>query len=88
MLGFVSLAGIEVPPPFENLDLVLNDSIAGTKLHEGDRPVGYWINHDALAQYSKIWRKMTAFAEDSTGKRYVSSYPAAKEKPPRWVVPD
>jgi hypothetical protein len=46
---FISLAGIEIPPPFENLNLVLNDSIAGTKLHEGDRPVGYWINHDALA---------------------------------------
>jgi len=81
---FICIAALEVPG---DKNYVLNDSIEGTKLGEGDKPAGYIVNHDGMAQYSDKWREIRAFVVDSAGKRYNSLYPQKNAKPPRWVVP-
>lgn len=81
---FICIAALETP---DGVDFILNDSVVGTKLGEGDKPEAYLFNHDGIAKYSNKWREIRAFAEDSTGKRYQSKYPAKDAKPPRWVVP-
>lgn len=84
---FISIVAIALPPGFEHAYLVMQDSIAGKKLDEGEKPLGVFVPYERLAQYSRVWRKMRACAEDSTGKRYHSAYPAKDAKTPPWVTP-
>ena len=57
---------------FEHTHLVLKESIPGQKLSEGDAPAGFLVNYEGLWQYSKNWRDMRAYTEDSAGGKYVS----------------
>jgi hypothetical protein len=63
--------------------LVLNDSIKGKRLEEGDKPEAFIVNYDQIAQYKEHWDKIRAMAEDSTGKAYYSPYP---KKKPSWAM--
>ena len=81
---FISIAGISLPG--DGLG-ILGESIAGAKLNEGDKPAAYLVAHNGFAEHAKQWRKIRAFVEDSTGKRYYSKYPAKNDDPPNWAVP-
>jgi hypothetical protein len=83
---FISVVALELPKGFEHSHLILNTSIAGIRLSEGDKPIAHMINYTDLAQYSSQWQKIRAYAEDSTGKRYFSEYPAKHSSKPSWVV--
>jgi hypothetical protein len=80
---FICIAALEVP---DGVDFILNDSVVGIKLGEGEKPAGFLFNHDGMAKYSNKWREIRAFVVDSTGKRYTSKRPAKDAKPPRWVT--
>ncbi len=79
---FISVAALEIPN--SSAVYVLNDSLSGAKLGEGDKPAAYFVSHDGLAKHSQNWRRIRAFVEVSTGQRYYSSYPRRNEPPP-WV---
>lgn len=80
---YISIAALEMP---DDMDFILNDSVVGTKLGEGDKPAGYLFNDDEMAKYSNKWRKIRAFVVDSTGKRYTSKRSSRNAKSPRWVM--
>jgi len=82
---FIGAAAIQVEG---GATYLLSDAIPGTKLQEGDKPAGYFVNHDGMAQHFGEWRKVRAFVEDSTGKKYWSKYPSKSDKPPAWVTSD
>jgi hypothetical protein len=82
---FISVIALTLSKGFEHTHLVLDESIGGKKLGESEKPLGIFVPYDGLAQYSKAWRKMRAYAEDSTGKRYYSKFPEKDAKTPPWV---
>ncbi len=82
---FIAIAAIEVPN--SPTIYVLNDSLAGSKLAEGDKPAGYFISHEGMAVHAAYWRKLRAFVEVSTGEKYYSDYPRKDEPPPKWALP-
>jgi len=82
---FISIVALEPPKGFDHTHLVLEQSIGGTKLGEGEKPMGVLFPYDGLEQYTEVWRKIRAYAEDSTGKRYYSSLPRKDAKAPPWV---
>lgn len=81
---FISIVALELPDGFRHTHLILNDSIPGKKLCEGDAPAGFLVKYDGLEQYSKVWRKIRAYVEDSAGGEYYSEK-IDKEKTPSWV---
>jgi len=82
---FISVVAIELPKGFTHSHLILNASMAGTKSSEGDKPIAHIINYTDLAQYAGQWRKIRAYAEDSTGKKYFSKFPAQGSPKPSWA---
>lgn len=82
---FISIIALKLPKGFKHSHLVLTKSISGTKLGEGDEPMGILVPYEGLEQYSKVWRKIRAYAEDSTGKQYYSRLPRKDEETPPWV---
>jgi hypothetical protein len=84
---FISIVALELPKGHDHTHLILMKSLDGTKLGEGDKPMGVFVPYEDLAQYSKVLREMRAYAEDSTGKRYHSKYPTKDTPTPPWVVP-
>ncbi len=84
---FISVVALDLPKGFKNSNLLLNASVGGAKLSEGDKPIAHIIDHTDLAQYSSQWQKIRAYAEDSTGKHYFSEYPAKNSPKPSWVIP-
>jgi len=83
---FISVVALELPKGFKHSHLIVSSSIAGTKLSEGDKPNAHIVNYNELAQYSGEWRKIRAYAEDSTGKKYFSEFPSKTAKSPSWVT--
>jgi hypothetical protein len=69
---FISIVTLELPKGFKNTHLVLLDSVQGTKLSEGDKPLGLVVNYEGLQQYANQWRQLRAYVEDSAGKKYRS----------------
>ena len=84
---FISVVALELPKGLKHRHLILDTSIVGTKLSEGDKPIAHMISYADLAQYSDQWRRIRAYAEDSTGEYYFSEYPAKNSSKPSWVVP-
>ena len=82
---FVSAVALELPRGLEHSHLLLNTSIIGVKLCEGDQPAKHIVSYSRLCEYSKGWRDIRAYAEDSTGTRYFSDFPRKDAKPPSWV---
>jgi hypothetical protein len=82
---FISSVALELPKGFKRRYLVKLETIGGTKLDEGEKPMGILIPYDGLEQYSKVWRKIRAYAEDSTGRQYHSSLPLKDAETPPWV---
>ena len=80
---FISIAAIEIPNT--STVYVLSDSLAGTKLAEGDKPAAYFISHEGMAVHAAYWRKVRAFVEVSTGEKYYSDYPRKNGAPPKWA---
>jgi hypothetical protein len=64
--------------------LIVDDSIKGTRLAEGDPAAGFVVNQDDMVKHSAVWRHIRAIAEDSTGKTYISK--KVREKP-SWAKP-
>jgi hypothetical protein len=81
---YIGAAALTVPKGFKHTHLVLAESIPGKKLSEGDAPAKFRVNHDGLEEYSKQWRDVRGYAEDSTGRRYVSKRLPESPVPP-WV---
>lgn len=82
---FISAVALEVPSEGPRKLLVSMENIQGKKLSEGDMPITHIVSYSQLCPYSPFWKKMRAYAEDSTGKRYYSKFPAADAKAPQWV---
>jgi hypothetical protein len=61
-------------------------SLDGTKLGESEGPLPVWVPYEGLSEYSKVWRKIRAYAEDSTGKQYRSKLPEKGAPKPPWVT--
>lgn len=90
--GVVSIANVGRRPaylshvalrlPDKNRFLVLEESIVGVRLAEGDPPKAYIVNQDELKDYSQHWKKITAQVEDTTGKRWISN---KISKQPSWA---
>jgi hypothetical protein len=81
-LGIVAL---EIAPETKckHGHLILNDSIKGKRLDEGDKPEAFIVNYNQMVEYKDHWDKIRALAEDSTGKKYYSDYP---KKKPSWAM--
>jgi hypothetical protein len=79
----VGIVALVLPEKYEHSHLILNESVQGKRLEEGDRPEGFIVNYDGLAQYKADWNKIRAMAEDSTGKVYYSDFP---KKKPSWAA--
>jgi hypothetical protein len=80
----LSIVALEIDPKTKHKfgHMVLNDSIKGKRLEEGDKPEGFMVNYDQMDQYKEHWAKIRAMAEDSTGMTYYSAYP---KKKPSWA---
>ena len=52
---------------------------------EGDAPAVFVVNYENLKQYSGVWRKIRAYAEDSAGKKYWSKQ-VERAHVPSWAV--
>jgi hypothetical protein len=81
---FLSVVALKVPRGFDSSHLVLHESIQGRKLEEGNAPAVFIVNYDGLARYSRSWRKLRAYAEDSAERQYLSKR-LAKTPVPSWV---
>ena len=81
---FISATALEIPNSPEIH--VLQDSISGVKLAEGDKPAAYLVSREWVAVHVGKWRKMRAFVEVSTGGKYYSAYPRRNEPPPNWAT--
>ena len=82
---FISAVAIETTE--QNTLLLLDESMQGTKLSEGDKPAAYFATHNGMEKYAAHWRKMRAYVEVSTGEKYWSDYPSKDTKPPKWAHP-
>jgi hypothetical protein len=82
---YISVAALKLPKGFRYTHLILKQSMQGTKLSEGDAPATFLIDHAKLTQYSKQWRKVRGYAEDTAGKKYVSKK-VPRSSVPSWVV--
>jgi hypothetical protein len=78
----LSVVALEIGGHQKYSHLILNDSIKGKRLDEGNKPEGFMVNYDQMAQYKEVWDKIRAVAEDSNGKSYYSEYPKDK---PSWA---
>jgi hypothetical protein len=78
----LSIVGLEIGGHQKYSHLILNDSIKGKRLDEGDTPEAFMVNYDQMAEYKEVWNKIRAVAEDSNGKSYYSGYPKDK---PSWA---
>lgn len=84
---YISIVALELPKTSALSHFILNESIEGTKLLEGDKPLGYFVwDYDSLKPYANAWAKIRAYAEDSTGRTYYSEYPSADSKAPKWSL--
>ena len=81
---FITAAALVLPKNYNDV-LVLQDSIRGTKLGEGDKPVTYFIDQSELVEFSKEWYKIRAEVQDSTNRSY-SSKRVSKKNVPSWVI--
>ena len=81
---YISVAALEVPKGFRYSHLILKESMPGRKLSEGDPPATFSVNYDGLAHYSKHWRKVRGYVEDSAGGKYVSKK-LPKSEVPSWA---
>jgi hypothetical protein len=81
---YLGIVALEIDPETKCKygHLVLNDSISGARLGEGDKPAAFIVNYDQMVQYKEHWSKIRAMAEDSTGKAYYSDYPKSM---PSWA---
>lgn len=68
---YISAVALE-PPKGVATHLVLEESLQGTKLSEGDAPLTFVVSYEKLPQFSKKWHKIRAYAEDSAGCKYFS----------------
>jgi len=82
---FTSVVALELPKGFNHSHLVIRNSIQGQKLAEGDAPAVFVVNYENLKQYSGVWRKIRAYAEDSAGKKYWSKQ-VERAHVPSWAV--
>lgn len=77
----IGAVALQVPKGFDHTHLVLKKSMPGQTLSEGDPPAGFLVDYAGLEKYAKNWRDLRAYAEDSTGAKYIS------KKLPRANVP-
>jgi hypothetical protein len=78
----LAIVALELPKKYRTSHLILNQSIQGKRLDEGDKPEGFIVNYDQLSEYKADWNKIRAMAEDSAGKTYFSEFP---KKKPSWA---
>jgi hypothetical protein len=93
---YISVAALRVPNSFKywfkhgfkrgfrHTHLIIRESLPGKKLSEGDAPVTFSVDYAVLARYSKRWRKIRGYVEDSAGRRYVSKK-LPKTEVPSWA---
>jgi hypothetical protein len=84
---YISIAALRLPEGFKHSHLILKQSIPGAKLSEGDASARFLVDCDKLEKYSKRWRDVRGYAEDSAGRRYVSKK-LAKNPVPSWAKTD
>lgn len=80
---YISVVCVRPPKGFENY-LVPKQSLQGIKLSEGDAPSTFPVDYNKLAQFSKRWRELRAYAEDSAGGKYLSKK-LPKSPVPSWA---
>ena len=83
---FISCVALELPKGFGHSGLMLMNTIGGKRLAEGEELLNEPINYDSIAKYSSGWKRIRAYAIDSTGKKYYSDFPNDKATAPSWVV--
>jgi len=81
---FVSHAALRLPKEAKRSLILINSSVPGEKLCEGDRPLQYIVPQETLKGYAPFWDKIRASVSDSTGKAWYSKKGGIKKKP-SWV---
>jgi hypothetical protein len=84
---YVSHVALKLPKGYDHSHLLINGSIHGKKLTEGDPSEIFIVKQEGLEQYAKDWHRLKAQISDSTGKVWFSKTPRAV-KPPSWAVPN
>jgi hypothetical protein len=86
----VHISAVVIVPPGVSMDsgthLVINGSLEGNRLGEGDKPYKCMVDKAAFIGHPSRWREIRAYAEDSTGRRYLSPLPKKTATPPKWAV--
>ena len=86
----IFVSGVAILPPGASPDrgthLLVDDSIKGHKLGEGDPPYKCLVNKSAFLSYQSRWREIRAYAEDSVGRKYFSPLPPKSSSPPKWTI--
>jgi hypothetical protein len=80
--AYLAIVALQLPKGFKYDHLALMDSIPGKKLEEGGAPAVYQVTYAGMEVYKRVWNKIRAMAEDSSGKKYHSKYPKRK---PSWA---
>ena len=81
---YVSHAALRIPRGRKYSRLLLGDSIAGTKLTEGDSTHIWMVTQDGLVEYADCWREVVAEVSDHTGKIWCSKK-LRKDQAPSWA---
>lgn len=79
---YIGAVALELPKHAEYKALLLKASIPGKRLGEGDPPAKFMVNYNKLEKYKADWKRIRAFAEDSTGEKYYSEFTRIK---PSWA---
>jgi hypothetical protein len=79
---YISHAALKFPKESKKSHLIINDSVKGQKLVEGDSPIIFTIPQNALREYARYWKGIRAQVSDSTGKVWFSKKIKSK---PLWV---
>ena len=78
----IGAVGLSLPKHHDRSSLLLLDSIGGRRLGEGDPPAKFMVNYGGMEKYKTDWKRIRAFAEDGSGKRYYSKH---SDKKPSWA---
>ena len=58
--------------PRNDFCAIIDESIGGKKLSEGDPPQVFVVTQEGMERHSGYWLRVRAFVEDSAGKKYFS----------------
>lgn len=82
--AYVSHVAIKCPKGYDETHLIIEETMHGKKLSEGDEPLVFPVKQRGLEKYKNEWKEVRAQISDSTGTVWYSPR-VWRGKPPSWA---